>query len=73
MWVRGSFILPAAPGGDLFLYNWWNPRATDALETRVMAFYRAPERGRRGGRPGTLERGPFRGVPLGSGIFRSVA
>ena len=32
---------------DLFLYKWWNPRAKDAQETRVLAFYRAP--GLRGG------------------------
>jgi hypothetical protein len=52
-------MVPAEPGGDLFLYNWRNPRPKDALEARVLAFYRALGGERRGGRPGALERGPF--------------
>jgi len=38
---KGSSILPAVPEGDLFLYNWWNPRPKDAQEASVLAFYRA--------------------------------
>ncbi len=34
-------MVPAVPGGDLFLYKWWNPRPKDAQEARVLAFYRA--------------------------------
>jgi hypothetical protein len=61
---RGSSILPAVPGGDLFLYNSWNPRPKDAQETRVLAFYRALGGGRRRGRPWDWVGGHF-GVCLG--------
>ena len=62
--IRGSFMVPAEPGGDLFLYNWWNPRPKDAQEASVLAFYRALGGGRRRGRPWDWVGGHF-GVCLG--------
>jgi len=38
---RASSVVPAVPGGDLFLYKSWNPRPKDAQEASVLAFYRA--------------------------------
>ena len=57
-------MVPAVSGGDLFLYNWRNPRRQDAQEARVLAFYRAL--GLRGGEEAArgLWRGVFRVEPL---------